>query len=139
MDAELRLSLMEGYTMRIIRLLLSLAAAGGAYGQGTASGTLTIGKDKFEMKYSAAILATDSFDNTKTKTRIVVSDKAIPADVMGEESKLWDLKSRGFHALEVEINSTKNNYSMMVISSTIDGSFSSSGTFDGSKITVFTP
>lgn len=82
--------------MRRIGLVLVFAAAGVAHGQGTASGTLTIGKDKFEMKYSAAMLVPDSFEKTKSKTRIVVADKPVPADLLGDEGKLWDLKTRGF-------------------------------------------
>src|SRR5690349_10307337 len=96
----------------------------------TASGTLTIGKDQFEMKYAAAA-------QTKSGTRIVLADKPIPEDVLDDEAQIWDLKSRGYHGMQVDIDSDRKNYSLFVISSTLDGSVSMSGTFpSGWLVTV---
>ena len=57
----------------------ALAIMGGACAQGTASGTLTLNKDTFQLKYAAAMRVPDSFDKTKMATRIVLTDKAFPA------------------------------------------------------------
>ena len=116
--------------MTKIALLLLLSFAEALYAQ-TASGTLTIGKDQFEMKYAAAVLI-------KTGTRIVIADKPISADVLDDEAQIWDLKSHGYHGLQVDIDSDKQNYSLFAISSTFEGTFSRSGTFDASRLTVFT-
>jgi hypothetical protein len=113
-----------------IALLLLISAAEALHGQ-TASGTLTIGNDQFEMKYSAAALA-------KGGTRIVLADKPIPEDVIDDEGQIWDLKRSGFHGLQVDITQDKQNYSIFVISSTLEGSLTHSGTFDASRLTVFT-
>src|ERR1051326_2178853 len=97
----------------------------------TASGTLTIGKDQFEVKYSAAAQVKDG-------TRIVLADKPIPADIIDEESQIWDLKSQGFHGLEINITPDKSNFSLFVIAPTLQGSFTRSGTLDPARLTTFT-
>ena len=104
----------------------------------TASGTVTIGKDKFEMKYAAAALVRDSAEKSKTKTRIVVADQPIPADILDDEAQVWDLKSKGFHALEIEITEDKSNFSAFLIGPTMQGSYTVSGTLKDNLITVFT-
>jgi hypothetical protein len=104
-----------------IALLAFVSTVAALHAQ-TASGTLTIGNDQFEMKYAAAA-------QTKNGTRIVLADKPIPEDVLDDEAQIWDLKSRGYHGLQADIDSDKKNYSLFVISSTLDGSVSMSGTF----------
>ena len=121
-----------------MRFLLLLSLGGTVYAQSTASGTLTIGKDKFEMKYSAAALVADSSGKTKTKTRIVLTDKPVPEDLLDDEGQIWDLKTRGYHGLQVDISQDKANYSLFAISATLEGSFTKSGTFDARRLTVFT-
>jgi hypothetical protein len=110
-------------------MLAGVAAT--ATAQNTASGTLTAGAGQFEMKYAAAA-------KVAGKTRIVIADKPIPEDVMDDEAEIWDLKSKDFHGLEVEITADKSNYSVVVISSTIQGTHTHSGTFDAKRLTAFT-
>jgi hypothetical protein len=111
-------------------LLLTLAIPACA-AQNAASGTLTIGKDTFDMKYAAATLAGGG-------TRIVLADKPIPEEILDDESQIWDLKSRGYHGLQIDIPQDKQNYAVFVISSTLEGSRTSSGTLDSKRLTVFT-
>ena len=97
----------------------------------TASGTLTIGKDQFEMKYAAAL-------QVKNGTRIVLADKPIPEDLLDDEAQIWDLKTRSYHGLEANIDADKKNYSLFVISPTLQGSVSISGTFHREWLSTFT-
>jgi hypothetical protein len=127
--AFLRLSIQEEFSMLAV-LILALAATASA-AQNTASGTLTIGKDAFEMKYAAATL-------TKDGTRVVLADKPIPVDLLDDESQIWDLKTQGFHGLQIDIAQDKENYSLFVISATLQGTRSHSGTLDAKRLTVFT-
>ena len=113
-----------------IALLLLLSAAGVLYAQ-SVSGTLTIGKDQFEMKYAAAA-------RVKAGTRIVIADKPIPEDLLDDEAEIWDLKTRGYHGMQVDITPDKANYSLFVISETLQGSVTHSGTLDAKRLTVFT-
>lgn len=117
---------------------LLLMAMGGTVLAQNVSGTVTINNDKFEMKYGGATLAPDSFDKTKNQVRIVVADQPVPQELLADEGQLWDLKSKGYHGLEIQISLDKSNYSMIVISSTIPGTVSRSGTFDAKQLTVFT-
>lgn len=127
-------------TQRILRTLLTSAALTGAvYAQGTASGFMTINNERFELNSVAAILAPDTFDKTKLQTRIVIADKPIPMGILGDEGEVWDLKTKGFHGLEISINEDKSNYSLFVISSTLQGhTISLSGTFDAKRVSIFT-
>lgn len=118
--------------------LLLAVTAGALYGQSSAAGRLTIGKDTFELKYAAAALVPDSSDKTKTATRIVLADKPIPADVVDDEGQIWDLKEKGYHGLQVDITQDKANYSLFVISDTVQGTVSRSGTFHPEQLSVFT-
>jgi hypothetical protein len=97
----------------------------------TASGTLTIGKDRFDMKYAAAA-------SVKGGTRIVVADQPIPEDLMDDEGQIWDLKTRGYHGFQLDIDAGRQNYSLVVISSTLEGTVTMSGTFHPEKLSVFT-
>jgi hypothetical protein len=97
----------------------------------TASGTLTIGNDKFEMKYAAAT-------QIKTGTRVVLADKPIPEDVLDDEGQIWDLKTRGYHGIQADIDADKQNYALFVISSTLQGTVTISGTFHPEWLSVFT-
>ena len=111
-------------------LILALASAASA-AQNSASGNLTIGKDTFEMKYAAATLTAEG-------TRIVLADKPIPVDLLDDEAQIWDLKTQGFHGLQIDITRDKENYALFVISSTLQGTRSNSGTLKANSITVFT-
>src|SRR5207248_1365656 len=119
-------------------LLGTILMTGTLYSQGTASGTLTVGKDTFAIKYVASALVRDSSEKTKTKTRIVLADKPIPDDLLDDEGQIWGLKEHGFHGLQVEITQDRANYSLYVISATLEGSLTTSGTFDAKRLTVFT-
>src|SRR5215510_8505204 len=79
--------------MRIIVTALTFAVAAAAQ---TASGTLTIGKEQFELKHAAATIV-------KGATRIVVADKPIPEDLLDDESQIWDLKTQGYHGFQLDI------------------------------------
>jgi len=118
--------------------LIGMTAAGFLHAQGTASGFMTINNDRFEINSVAAILAPDTFDRTKIITRIVLTDKPIPPGIVDDEGEVWDLKAKGYHGLEFGVTQDKGNYSLYVISGTLQGSISISGTLDGSKLSVFT-
>jgi len=113
-----------------IALLLSVSLAAVLQAQ-TASGTLSIGKDQFEMKYAAAA-------QIKNGTRIVLADKPIPADLLDDEAQIWDLKASGHHGLELNIDADRKNYSLFVISSTLNGTVTMSGTFHPEWLSTFT-
>src|SRR5579871_4499277 len=119
-------------------LTLMIAASGIGHAQNMVSGTVSINNDKFDMKYAAAALVPDSFDKTKLQARIVFADQPVPQDLVADEAQVWDLKSKGHHGLEIQIALDKSNYSVFVISRTIQGSVSRSGTFDGKQLSVFT-
>ena len=114
--------------MRIIVTALTFAVAAAAQ---TASGTLTIGKEQFELKHAAATIV-------KGATRIVVADKPIPEDLLDDEAQIWDLKTQGYHGFQLDITSDKANYSLVVISSTLPGTVTMSGTFHPERLSVFT-
>lgn len=119
-------------------LILAIAAAGLADAQGKASGTLAIGKDTFDIHYAAATVAPDPFDKNKINTRIVLTDKPTPPDMLDDSAQIDDLKSKGYHGLLIEIAQDKSSFSASIISSTLEGSLSSSGTFDAGQLSVFT-
>ena len=114
--------------MRTIALALTFAAATAAQ---TASGTLTIGKEQFELKHAAAMIV-------KGSTRIVVADKPIPADLLDDEAQIWDLKTKGYHGFQLDITADKSNFALIVISSTLPGTVTKSGTFHPERLSVFT-
>src|SRR5207245_2901910 len=97
--------------MRTIVSALVFAAAAAAQ---TASGSLTVGKEQFELKHVMATIV-------KGATRIVVADQPIPPDVMDDEAQIWDLKTKGFHGFQLDIAGDKQNYSLFVISSSVPG------------------
>jgi hypothetical protein len=111
---------------------------GGACAQGTASGTLTLNQDTFELKYAAAMRVPDFFDKTKKATRVVLTDKPIPGELVEEEAEVWDLKSQGIHGLEITVGDDKNMLNLFVISSTLEGSLSVSKSIDPKVFSVFT-
>jgi hypothetical protein len=111
--------------------LVLLAISSATLSGQTASGTLTIGADKFEMKHAAATLV-------KGATRIVLADKPIPGDLLDDEGQIWDLKTQGYHGMQIDIDADRNNYSLIVISSTLQGTITMSGTFHPEKLSVFT-
>jgi hypothetical protein len=117
---------------------LLMMAAGGIVHAQMVSGTVSINNDKFKMKYGAAALVPDSFDKAKLQVRLVFADQPVPQDLIADEAQVWDLKSKSYHGLEIQIALDKSNYSVFVISSTIQGSVSRSGTFDGKQLSVFT-
>jgi hypothetical protein len=119
-------------------LLLAAVVCNVALAQKPVSGTLTIGNDKFEIKYAAATVAPDVFDKSKKVVRIVLTDKPVAEDTIDDEGLIMDLKSQGVHGLKIDIAQDKSNFAALFISNTIQGSFSRSGTFDGKQLTVFT-
>jgi hypothetical protein len=114
--------------MKILLAVLAFAATVHAQ---TASGTLTINRDQFELKHAAAAAV-------KGRTRIVVADKPIPEDLMDDEGQLWDLKTSGYHGFQLDIEADRQNYSLVVISSTLEGTVTMSGTFHPERLSVFT-
>lgn len=118
--------------------LLFLSIGGSALAQGTASGTLTLNGQTFQLKYAAAIQVPDLFDKSKIATRIVLADKPIPPDVMDDMAAIWDLKTKDIHGLQLDIGASKGNIDAFVISNTLEGSLSQSVTFDPSTFTVIT-
>lgn len=113
-----------------MKIALLLFAASALYGQ-TASGTLTIGKDQFELKHAGAVKIKDG-------TRIVLADKPIPPDVLDDEAQVWDLKDKGYHGLQIDIAENRQNHTTFVISSTMPGTLTMSGTFHPERLSVFT-
>jgi hypothetical protein len=122
----------------VATILFSFSIAGSLLAQGTASGTLTLNGRSFPLKYSAAILVPNTDNKTKMGTRIVLADKPIPPDVMDDFAAIWDLKTKDFHGLQLDIDSSKGNIGAFVISNTLEGSLSQSRTFNPSTFTVFT-
>ncbi len=108
------------------------------FGQSATSGVLTLNQQTFQLGYSAAIQVPDSLDKGKMSTRIVVADKSIPPDVMDDEASIWDLKSKGYHGIQIDIGASKGNVSTFIISNTLDGSMSGARTFDPATFPVFT-
>jgi hypothetical protein len=119
-------------------LLLGAATGATAHAQSNASGTLTIGKDRFEIRYAAATQVPDPFEKTKMNTRIVLTDKPVPEDLLDDDGQIIDLKRQGCHGLRVDITQDKTTHSTLVISASLQGSLSNSGTFNGKQLTVFT-
>ena len=108
------------------------------FGQSTASGVLTLNQQTFQLGYSAAIQVPDSLDKGKMATRIVVADKPIPPEVMDDEASIWDLKSKDFHGIQIDIGAGKGSINTFIISNTLEGSMSGSRTFDFGTFPVFT-
>lgn len=123
-----------------IFVFVLVIAAGTLHAQGTVSGYVTINNDRFDLNSVAAMLVPDSFDKTKPKlrARIVLTDKPVPQDVLDDQSEIWDLKTQGYHGLQLEIAEDKKMYSLMVLSSTLHSSVTISGTFDAAKLPIFT-
>jgi hypothetical protein len=123
-----------------IFVFVAVIAAGTLHAQGTVSGFVTINNDRFELNSVAAMLVPDSFDKTKTKvrTRMVLADKPVPQDVLDDQSQIWDLKTQGYHGLQIEFSEDRAYYSLLVISGTLHSSVSTSGTFDSKKLTIST-
>ncbi len=109
--------------------------ASSVFGQSTASGGLTLNQQTFQLGYSAAIQVPDSQGKM---TRIVVADKSIPPEVLDDEASIWDLKSKGFHGIQIDIGASKGSVNTFIISNTLDGSMSGSCTFDPATFPVFT-
>jgi hypothetical protein len=117
-----------------------VAALGSLQAQGIVSGFVAINNDRFELNSVAAALVPDSFDKSKTKirTRLLLTDKPVPEDIIDDQGQIWDLKTEGVHGLEIEFSEDRAYYSLVVISGTIRSSISISGTFDGKKLAILT-
>jgi len=121
-------------------IVIVAAAIGPLQAQSTVSGVVAINNDRYNLNSVAAVVVPDSFDKSKTKvrTRVVLTDKPVPPDILDDYSLILDLKAQGYHGLEIEFSEDRALYSLSVISDTLQGSISTSGTFDGKKLEVFT-
>jgi hypothetical protein len=115
---------MKQHLLRSIIVIVA-AAVGPLHAQGTVSGVVAINNDRYNLNSVAAVVVPDSFDKSKTKvrTRVVLTDKAVPPDILDDYSLILDLKAQGYHGLEIEFSEDRALYSLAVISDTLQGRF----------------
>lgn len=106
---------------------------------GTASGTLEVNGKVFHLKHAYGVSIEDWTDRSKAATLLIVSDKPVPEKILNERVSIFDLRDAGVNGLKFEFYSGGENYAMMIVGAGVEGSVSSSGTFDSSQFTKFEP
>jgi hypothetical protein len=117
-------------------LVLSAAMAVAA---GTASGTMEVNGKSIKLTHAYALLVENWMEKGQSATLLLLSDRALPEKVLNEKANIFDYRDAGMNGVKMEFYGSGDNYSMNIVGGGVDGSFSSSGTFDASQFTVFEP
>ena len=104
---------------------------------GTASGTLEVNGKVFQLKHAYGLSIEDWTDKSKTATLLIVSDNPVPDKLLNERVSIFDLRDAQVNGLKFEFYSRGENYAMMIVGAGVEGSVSSSGTFDSSQFSTF--
>lgn len=115
----------------------SLACAALWLAAGTASGTLEVNGKALKITQAYAFQVEDWTDKTKNATVLLLSDRPLPEKVLNEKASIFDLRDTGMNGMKMEFYSGGDNYAMSIVGAGVDGSFSSSGTFDATQFTIF--
>ena len=122
---------MASWIMMSLAFALPLQAAGE---QGTATGTLTLGSATTHLTHAYALARPDTFDKTKENVLVVLSDAAIPDDVLWEDFPGLKLAAAGkLHAVQVELKADRSVKSAAIF----DAAFVDSQSFQGIADPVF--
>ncbi|MEZ5402167.1 MAG: hypothetical protein R2729_21010 [Bryobacteraceae bacterium] len=122
-----------------MRRLSAVFLLPGLLSAGTASGTMTLNGQAIAVKHAYAVQIPDWFDKTKMATRLVVSDSPMAETALHDEIELMRLaREGGVNALQFEIGAERSSLSLSILSAKIEGSLSSSRSFDAATIPVFT-
>lgn len=114
-----------------------LACAAAALAAGTASGTLEVNGKALKITQAYAFQVEDWTDKSKNATVLLLSDRPLPEKVLNEKASIFDLRDTGMNGMKMEFYSGGDNYAMSIVGAGVDGSFSSSGTFDATQFTIF--
>lgn len=106
---------------------------------GTASGTLEVNGKAFQITHAYGIAIENPMEKTENAPLLLLTDRPLPVKLLNERVNFFDLRDAGMNGLKMEFYSNGANYSMVIVGAGVDGSFSSSGTFDAGQFTVFEP
>jgi hypothetical protein len=115
----------------IVTLGLSSAFAG------TVSGKLTVNEKTIPLQHIYGLQVPDWTDKDQTAVRLLVTDKPIPGNELTKNLNTFDLRDAGISGIQFEFFSGGTNYSMVLVGSAVDGSVSTSGTFDNKAFTNY--
>ncbi len=120
---------------RIIVLSVLMSACCWAQ-TGTASGSLKVNGKTFQIKEAYLLAVEDPAKNIE-ETVLLLSDRALPGKVLTADPNIFELRDTGMNGLQMRFYSDGENYSMLLIGGGIDGSYSSSGTFDRDRFKTY--
>lgn len=122
----------------LLAVTLAICICGLAHA-GTASGTLEVNGKTFTITHAYGIQVNDPFEKGEKIPMLLLSDRPLPEKLLEENVSTFDLRDAGMNGLKMDFSSHGSNYSMMIVGAGVEGSFSSSGTFDASQFTEFEP
>ena len=117
--------------------LLAALCAGSLFGQ-NASGTLTLNGTSYELKHAYAFQVPDWTDKEKLGTKVLVTDKEIPAKLLKPKFDSFALRDAGITGLSMEFYSEGSSYAMNLIGGEPGLSFSLSGSFEQDRFKTLT-
>lgn len=106
---------------------------------GTASGTLEVNGNTYQITHAYGLQIENSMTKGESATLLLLSDRPLPEKLLNENVSFFDLRDAGMNGLKMEFYSNGENYAMIIVGAGIQGSFSSSGTFDRSQFTAYEP
>jgi len=111
-------------------LLLAVNCISGS-AQGTVTGSLKIGEQRYGLKHITAVRVPNTFDANKKATRLSLSDLPVTEEALRDPMGVARLKGKGgFHGVVLEIGDERSYISMNIWSSDHDIIVSMSGTMD---------
>ncbi|MCZ2157161.1 MAG: hypothetical protein LC114_25255 [Bryobacterales bacterium] len=120
---------------RIIALAVFMSACWLVHA-GTASGVLKVNGKAYQIKEVYLLAFEDPAKNVE-ETILLLSDRPIPEKLLSAKPDFFDLRDAGMNGLDMRFSSNGENYSMQLIGAGVEGSFSSSGTFDRDRLTSY--
>jgi hypothetical protein len=110
-----------------------------ALSAGTASGTMEVNGKVIQLTHAYALLVENWMEKDQNATVLLLSDRPLSDKVLKEKANIFDYRDAGMNGIKMEFYGSGDNYSMNIVGGGVEGSFSSSGTFDASQFTVFEP
>lgn len=126
-------------TLRLMLTLTLIASACCLARAGTASGTLEVNGSAYQITHAYGLQSENSMTKGESATLLLLSDRPLPEKLLNENVSFFDLRDAGMNGLKMEFYSNGENYAMIIVGAGIQGSFSSSGTFDRSQFTAYEP
>ncbi len=106
---------------------------------GDASGTLEVNGKTYQITHAYGIAVEDAFEKGQDMPMLILSDRPLPEKLLNEKVDFFELRDAGMNGMKMEFYSKGSNYSMMLVGAGVEGSVSTSGTFDAGQFSVYEP